>query len=112
MGRCNVGCLVQNLMDTTDRQISKMVNHDIDEWSEHANDYCHGTNQQVDDLFKTLNNFGLSYQDIMHIEYLNDPKILSKMPGNCLYLTKNDPKDVSAYLRCAADQRELALQQF
>ena len=107
MGRCNAGCLVQNLTNKTDKEIAKMVNFEIDEWSEHANDYCHGTNENVNELFDSLKQFGLSYQDMMHIEYLSDPKVLSHLPDDRKHLQKNNPKDVSAYMRCFA--KELAL---
>ena len=106
MGRCNAGCLVQNLMNKTDTEVAKMVDYDIAEWSEHAKDYCIGTNQKVNDLFSTLNSFGLSYKDIMHIEYLSDPAILSLMPEHRRHLRKNSPSDVSDYMNCFAQHLE------
>lgn len=106
MGRCNAGCLVQNLMDKTDKEIAKMVNFEIDEWSEHAKEYCAGTNQDVQELFTRLQSFGLSHKDMMHIEYLSDPEVLVLLPENKRDLQKNDPKDVSMYLRCFATQIE------
>ena len=107
MGRCNAGCLVQNLMDKTDTEIASMVNFEIDEWSEHAKEYCSGTNQNVEVLFRRLQDFGLSHQDIVHLEYLSDPNILRRMPEDRRHLRKNNPKDVSDYMKCFAQQLEL-----
>ena len=54
MGRCNVGCLVQNLTGKSDVEIAKTVDFELDEWSEYANDYCNRTNTKFDDLFLNL----------------------------------------------------------
>ena len=106
MGRCNAGCLVQNLISKTDKQISNMFNNELDEWSEYAKEYCIGTNDNVQDLFDRLHSFGLSHQDIIHLEYLSDPNILNQMPENRRYLQKNNAQDVSDYMRCFAQQLE------
>ena len=108
MGRCNAGCLVQNLMDKTDTEIAKMVDFDLAEWSEHAKEYCNGSKKNVQDLFLNLQHYGLGYKDVMHIEHLSDPKVLSRLPQNGHYLRKNEPKDVSVYMLEFAKQLQEA----
>ena len=111
MGRCNAGCVVQNLMGKTDKQVVEMVGFELDEWSEHAKDYCNQTNSGADKLFDSLKTFGLGYQDIMHIEYLSDPNVLSMMPEYGKRLKKNNPDDVGNYLLAFAKnlERDLTL---
>ena len=47
MARCNAGCLVQNLMDKTGKEVAEMVNFKLDEWTEYADAYCKGTDQYL-----------------------------------------------------------------
>ena len=105
MGRCNVGCLVQNLTGKSDTQIAKSVNFEISEWSEHANDYCAQSNSSVTRLFSDLQKEGLSYKDVIHIEYLSNPKVLKHIPQK--KLRRNQPEDVSTYLKAFAKQLSL-----
>ena len=105
MGRCNVGCLVQNLTGKSDSQIAETVNFEISEWSEFANDYCSNSNQAVSNLFSDLHTNGLSYKDVIHIEYLSNPKVLKHIPQK--KLRRNQAKDVSLYLKAFAKQLSL-----
>ena len=105
MGRCNMGCLVQNLTGKSDTQIAKSVNFEISEWSEHANDYCVQSNSSVNKLFSDLQKEGLSYKDVIHIEYLSNPKVLKHISQK--KLRRNQAKDVSTYLKAFAKQLSL-----
>ena len=111
MGRCNAGCVVQHLMDKTDTQVAEMVGFKLDEWSEYAKTYCQDSYSDVDELFASLKRYGLGYQDMIHIEYLSDPKVLEHLPEYGKNLKKNNPQDVSNYLLAFANklERELAL---
>ena len=54
MGRCNCGHLVQTITQLSAYEIVASVDFQLDEWSEHAQDYCTGTGHKVDHLFLTL----------------------------------------------------------
>lgn len=106
MGRCNCGHLVQTLTDMTDYDIVKSIDFQLDEWTEHARDYCAGTGHKVDDLFHALDRVGFSHQDVMHLEYLSDKRVLSRLSGGPRYLQKNRVEDVTLYMRTLADLLE------
>ena len=106
MGRCNVGCLVQNLTGKTDVEIAKTVDFELEEWSEYANEYCNRTSVKFDDLFLNLYNEGLGYKDVIHLEYLSDPGVLDLMPSK--NLKRNNPQDVSSYMMAYAHKLESA----
>lgn len=103
MGRCNCGHLVQTLTEMTDRQIAESVNHQLDEWSEHARDYCEQTGSPVEDLFTALAEVGFSHRDVMALEYLNDPRVRAELGERGQGLRRNYAPDVSLYMRTLAD---------
>jgi hypothetical protein len=104
MARCNAGCLVRNLMDKTQTEVVEMVDGHLDEWTEYADAYCKGTNKFIDDLFQELEDYGLSHEDVLHLENLSDPKITGTFPLETRYLQRNNPKHVSKYMRRFAEQ--------
>ena len=79
MGHCNCGHLVQAITTMSSREIVEAVDFASDEWSEHAKDYCAGTGQKVDQIFLTLQQYGFDYQDVIHLENLTDPRVLSRV---------------------------------
>ena len=107
MGRCNCGHLVQTLTNLTDIEIAQSVDYQLDEWTEHAKDYCDGSGTKVQDLFDTLSKYGLSPDDMRHLEHLSDRRILSHINRRDT-LQKNAPDDVSLYLNTMADVLEEA----
>ncbi len=106
MGRCNCGHLVQTVTQLTDREIVRSIDHKLEEWTEHANDYCSGTGHKVDALFEALGDIGFDADDVCHLEYLSDPLVLSRLPENDRSLRRNQPEDVCLYLRTFADALE------
>ena len=103
MGRCNCGHLVQTLTNLTDREIAESVDHQLDEWSEHAKDYCAHTGSKVDDLFIALAEVGFNHKDVMALEYLSDPRVLAELRPQKRKLRRNFAPDVSLYMRTLAD---------
>jgi hypothetical protein len=102
MGRCNCGHLVQTLTDMTDYDIVQAVDFKLDEWTEHAKDYCAGTGHRVDDLFETLVQVGFTHEDVRHLEYLSDRRVLQHLEGGFRYLRKNQVEDVTLYMNTLA----------
>lgn len=103
MGRCNCGHLVQTLTDMTDRQIAEKVEHQLDEWSEHAKVYCTQTGTPVEELFRALEEVGFSHRDVVALEYLSDNRVRSRLGEQGRRLRRNHAPDVSLYMRTLAD---------
>ncbi len=110
MGRCNCGHLVQTLTSMSAREIAESIDHQLDEWSEHAKDYCETSGKKVDDLFRALAEVGFDHRDVMALEYLNDPGVLAKLGERGRRLRRNHRPDVILYLRTLADLREQGTQ--
>ncbi|MCB0085034.1 MAG: hypothetical protein KDE47_29035 [Caldilineaceae bacterium] len=100
MGRCNCGHLVQTITAMTSREIVESIDFAMDEWSEHAKDYCEGTGHKVDDLFLTLQQIGFDYRDVMHLENLTDQRVLTRLGQ---HLRRNCVTDVTLYMTTLAD---------
>lgn len=110
MGRCNCGHLVQTLTSMSDREIVATVDFVMDEWSEHAKDYCAGTGQKVDSLFLTLQAVGFDYNDVIHLENLSDHRVLQRLGDeegqSACYLQRNQVDHVARYMVTLADLLE------
>jgi hypothetical protein len=106
MGRCNCGHLVQTVTQLTDHEIAQAVDFELDEWSEHAKDYCAGSGHKVDDLFVILQDVGFSYQDVIHLENLSDTRVLDRLEGGRRYLRRNRVEDVTLYMLTLAEMLE------
>lgn len=108
MGRCNCGHLVQTATQMTDVEIVKSIDHQLDEWTEHAKDYCAHSKHKIDDLFATMASIGFDHYDMAHLEYLSDQAVLSALPKE-RYLHRNNPQHVSLYMDTMADLLEKQL---
>ncbi|MEN7547916.1 hypothetical protein AAG747_08350 [Rapidithrix thailandica] len=105
MGRCNCGHLVQTVTKMNDREIVQVVNHRMDEWSEHAKAYCAHTGHEASLIFDTMEQMGFSYEDMVHLEYLSDPKVLNRL-GHNTYLQHNQVEHVILYMQEMASMLE------
>ena len=105
-GQCNCGHIVQTITELSPAEIYHRVIQTTGEWSEFANDYCMGTNLEIEEILDTLNYQGLSREDMRNLEYLSDESILSKLPGGKRYLEKNKREDAILYMRTWADVLE------
>ena len=103
MGQCNVGHLVQAITGMKDLEIVKSIDHDMNEWSEHAQVYCSQTGHKIDDLFRTMETYGFHAKDVIHLENLSDKRVLENLPGGFKYLQKNNKDHVVSYMRSLAD---------
>lgn len=103
MGRCNCGHLVQTLTSLDSRQIAEKVNHQLDEWTEHAQTYCQQTGSPVDEIFEELAKVGFSHKDVMALEHLNDSRVLKHLGNKGVKLRRNQRQDVSLYMRTLAE---------
>lgn len=101
MGRCNCGHLVQTLTQLSDREIVAAVEHELEEWTEHARDYCEGSGQPVEQLFEHLAAFGFGTEDVIHLENLSDQRVRARLGGR--YLRRNQVEDVTLYMQTLAE---------
>ncbi len=106
MGRCNCGHLVQVVTEMSDVEIVKSIDHKLDEWTEHAKDYCPGTGNKIEDLLETMKQLGFEPRDMMHLENLSDERVLKVLDGGKRYLRKNVVGDVSLYMNTMANVLE------
>lgn len=91
----------------TDVEIAQSVDYQLEEWTEYAKNYWAGSGSKIQDLFDTLKEFGLSPEDIRHLEHLSNKRILNRI-GRNYPLRKNAVKDVTLYLAATADVLEEA----
>ena len=106
MARCNCGHLVQTITGMSDTEISCSVNHQLAEWTDHAESYCAGTSFKVDDLFRELDRVGFGHRDVMALENLSDARVLNRLPSGRQHLRRNQVADVTLYMRTMADMLE------
>ena len=106
MGQCNAGHLIQTITGMSSFEIVESIDFQLDEWSEHAVDYCSCTGNKVDDIFLAIENKGLTHSDIVKLENLSDRKILENLSGGFRHLQRNRREDVIEYMRNFADLLE------
>ena len=106
MGRCNCGHLVQTITKLSDREIVESVDNQLNEWSEHAQEYCDTSNSKAEYLFDRLKEIGFDYEDVIKLEYLSDKNVLSRLGEGPQYLRNNDVKDVVLYMDKMAEMLE------
>ncbi|MBX2822398.1 MAG: hypothetical protein KTR29_22070 [Rhodothermaceae bacterium] len=110
VGRCNCGHLVQHVSGRSSSEIIKIFGPQLDEWTEHANDYCGITGLPVQSLFDDLESIGFYSEDVRNLEYLRDTDVLQRLPEEKRYLKHNNKEDVVLYMNTMAEllEEELA----
>ena len=103
MGQCNAGHLIQTITGMSSFEIVESVDFKLDEWSEHATDYCSCTGSKVEDIFLAMERHGMTHSDIVKLENLSDKKILENLNGGFRYLRRNVKEDVIEYMLSYAD---------
>jgi hypothetical protein len=106
MGRCNCGHLVQTITKMTDREIVEAVDNQLNEWTEHAREYCDTSNSKAEVLFDQLKEVGFDYEDVIKLEYLSDKKVLNKLGEGPVFLSNNKVEDVILYMDTMAGMLE------
>ena len=106
MGQCNAGHLIQTITGMSSFEIVQSLDFEMDEWSEHATDYCPESGCRVDDLFEEMQILGLTPQDIVRLENLSDRRVLENLEGGFRPLRRNVKEDVVLYMESFADLLE------
>ena len=106
VGRCNCGHLAQSATGRSASQIIKTFGAQLDEWSEHANDYCGFTGFPVQVIFDDLADIGFYAEDVKNLEYLKDERVLRALPAEKRHLRHNCREDVALYMDTMASLLE------
>jgi hypothetical protein len=112
-GQCNCGHLVQAATGLTSGEIHRRMLAQAHEralhrgeWSEHAEAYCGDSGMEVEFIFEALMEIGLATADLSHLEYLSDPKVLARLPGDRRSLKRSERADAITYMRAWAELLE------
>jgi hypothetical protein len=104
LGSCNCGHLTQTLTGLTPDEIHRDALQRGGDWGDVSDGYCPTSGLAVDTLISGLLQQGLHLEDIEHLEELDDPKVLRRLPaGLPRYLERNNREHASAYFRAWAN---------
>jgi hypothetical protein len=99
MGQCNCGNLAQELIHMTEAEIhTHALQTREGDWSEQTAAYCPNSSLPMDVMITRLLEFGLTQADLYHLEKLNAPEVLARMPAYCAYPRQHVREDAILYL--------------
>lgn len=99
MGVCNCGNLAQELTHFTKAEIHRFAMQRYGDWNEQLIDYCPTSGLPMDLMISKMLEFGLSLEDLAHLERLSDSEILTQIPKEKRdQMNKNSREDVVLYL--------------
>lgn len=100
MGACNCGNLAQELTHISKAEIHKFAMQRHGDWNEQLIDYCPSSGYPMDLMVGKMLEFGLTIEDLSHLERLSDPEILFSMEKEKRdQLNKNSREDLVFYLQ-------------
>jgi hypothetical protein len=102
-GACNCGHLLQVVTRLSKEEILTYAHTGTGEWTELAEESCSVSGAPISLLIKRLEETGLTPTDIHNLEYLEDRKVLERLPGGFRWLKKNVREDVILYFETFAD---------
>lgn len=112
VGRCNCGHLAQCVTALDKAEIyAQARTQELDEWTEYANDYCPQSGAPMDTIMDSMSEIGMEPEDIHHLEYLSDKKVLQALPGGFRYLEKGKKENAALYMHTWADVLETELEE-
>jgi hypothetical protein len=104
MGACNCGNLAQELTQLSKAEIHRFAMQRHGDWNEQLIDYCPTSGYPMDLMVSKMLEYGLTIEDLSHLERLSDPVILSGMEKDKRdHLNKNRREDVVFYLQVWAN---------
>ena len=99
MGVCNCGNLAQELTQFTKEEIHRFAMQRFGDWNEQLIDYCPTSGLPMDLMISKMLDFGLTLEDLAHLERLSDWEILALIPKEKRdRMNKNSREDVVLYL--------------
>lgn len=110
MGRCNCGHIAQTVTSLSPAKIHEMALLKAGDWRDQSIEHCTTTGYTIDHIIDTILAFGLTRQDLAHIERLSDNRVLNKMEVNRrIHLDYRKREDVIHYMRTWANLIEETL---
>lgn len=106
IGACNCGNLVQIVTGHDKKQIHQHGIQKHGDWEMLVYLYNDNGKYEIDRIIKTLLDLGFTLDDIVNLENLSDPEILSSVPGNKRFLKRDAREDVILYLETWANLLE------
>jgi hypothetical protein len=104
MGACNCGNLAQELTHFTKAEIHQYAMERHGDWNEQLLDYCPTSGFPMDMMISKMLEYGLTLDDLAHLERLSDPQILSQIPKEKRdQMNKNSRPDVILYMEIWAN---------
>lgn len=98
MGSCNCGHLAQTITRYSKGTIHGAAMWRHGDWREQLRDYCPQSGLPMDQIIDQMLDFGLSTDDLTHLERLSHPGVLEALPPKRRNLTHNVREDVVLYL--------------
>jgi len=98
MGSCNCGHLAQTITRYSKGKIHGAAMWRHGDWREQLRDYCPQSGLPMDQIIDQMLDFGLSTDDLKHLERLSHPRVLEALPPERRNLTHNVRHDVVLYL--------------
>ncbi|MEL6182410.1 MAG: hypothetical protein AAFS10_25865 [Myxococcota bacterium] len=109
LGACNCGHLAQTITDLSKAEIHAAALKRGGDWGELAVDHCPRSGLPIDYILDQLLELGLNTSDIGHLEDLDDPAVLAKLPDGKRWLRRNNRDDVILYMETWANVLEAQL---
>jgi hypothetical protein len=105
MGSCNCGNLAQELTKMGKAEIHRYAMERYGDWNEQLIEFCPTSGYPMDLMISRMLKFGLTIEDLAHLERLSDPKILSAMSiERRNSISKNSKNDVIYYMKTWAEE--------
>lgn len=99
MGVCNCGNLAQELTKFTKAEIHRFAMQRFGDWNEQLIEYCPTSGLPMDLMISKMLDFGLTLDDLAHLERLSDREILAQIAKEKRdQMNKNSKEDVILYL--------------
>lgn len=99
MGSCNCGHLAQTITNYSKGAIHGAAMWRHGDWREQLRDYCPQSGLPLDEIIDHMVDFGLTRDELEHLERLSHPAILQRLPANRKHLLHNRREDVVLYFR-------------
>lgn len=100
MGSCNCGHLAQELTEFSKAEIHKFAMERSGDWNDQILEFCPTSGVPMDLMISRMISFGLSLDDLKHLERLSDQSILKHIAKEKRdMMNKNNKSDVVLYLK-------------
>lgn len=100
MGSCNCGHLAQELTEFSKAEIHRFAMERSGDWNDQILEFCPTSGVPMDLMISGMISYGLSLDDLKHLETLSDKEILKRIPSERRnQMNKNNKMDVVLYLK-------------